>query len=113
MSNPSGSRPALALGAGLALVIVLRADPGLTFAVAVVILCAFAATLSAGTSRRMGAAIGILTWALADGFVENRYGELSWHGGRDLVLLAALVGTALVASSIYPSRWTASRVEEI
>ena len=86
MSNSPGSRPALALGAGLGLVI-LRAGPGPTCAVAVAVLRAFAASMSAGTGRRTGA--------------------------RDLVLLAALVGTALVASSIHPSWWTASRVKEI
>jgi len=113
MTHLSSSRPAFALAAGLALVVVLRSDPGLTFVVAVVVLCAFAALLSAGTRRRTAAGIALITWALADGFVENRYGELSWHGGRDLVLVAALACTALVVGSIQPTPATVSAPMEL
>jgi len=112
MSHLSSSRPAFALAAGLALVVVLLSDPGLTFVAAVVVLCAFAGLLGAGTGRRTAAAIALLTWALADGFVENRYGELSWHGGRDLVLVTALACTALVVSSIHRTPAAASAAEE-
>lgn len=90
------ARPAIALFTGLAMVTALRPAPSMTV---YVVLWAFTAMLASGAGRRIGLGIAALTWALADGFIENRYGQLSWHGPSDLILLTVLTGTALVVST--------------
>jgi hypothetical protein len=42
------------------------------------------------------AGVAVIAWLLVDGFLENRLGNLSWHGASDLalVLLVASAGAA-------------------
>jgi MFS family permease len=42
------------------------------------------------------AGVVLLGWLVANGFLENRSGELSWHGSRDFLLATALVLAAAV-----------------
>jgi hypothetical protein len=42
------------------------------------------------------AGVVLLGWLVANGFLENRSGELSWHGSRDFLLVTALVLAAAV-----------------
>jgi hypothetical protein len=53
---------------------------------------AVAATVGAVVPALTAAGIGFV---LFDGFVEDRYGELVWHGGGDLVRLGVVVAAAL------------------
>lgn len=42
------------------------------------------------------AAVVPLGWLVADGFLENRSGELTWHGSTDMYLMLLLVMAAAV-----------------
>lgn len=62
--------------------------------VAIALVAAWRLTLPAATL------MGILTFLVVDGFVQNRFGELGWDGAPDLALLVVLlVGCCLVAES--------------
>lgn len=53
---------------------------------------------SAGVSTLAGAAMGVVSWAMFTGFVENRYGQLTFAAG-DLERLAVfLVGVLAFAA---------------
>jgi hypothetical protein len=48
----------------------------------------------------------VIAWLIVNGFLENRLGELSWHGRPDIALLTVLVvagaaGLVLGASHRY------------
>jgi hypothetical protein len=40
--------------------------------------------------------VAVIAWLLADGFLVNRLGELSWHGSSDIWRMALLVTTGTV-----------------
>jgi hypothetical protein len=42
------------------------------------------------------AAVVPLGWLVTDGFLENRSGELTWHGSTDLYLILLLVVAAAI-----------------
>ena len=42
------------------------------------------------------AAVVPLGWLVADGFLENRSGELTWHGSADMYLILLLVMAAAI-----------------
>ena len=69
--------------------------PGLE--ITAVLLCAAVAWLSTPTA---GVSIALFTWALINGFVLNRYGQLSWHGRTDLSLGLWLLSGATVSSFV-------------
>jgi hypothetical protein len=56
-----------------------------------VTVCAFAAIT---VDWRAVAGVGLLAWLVADGFLENRRGDLSWHGSSDIRLITVVVATA-------------------
>lgn len=58
----------------------------------VVTLVGVAGWFSAWTAALATAGFG---WLMVDGFLENRYGVLQWHGRTDAVLLAGLLGCGL------------------
>lgn len=68
---------------------------------ALALLCAAAAYVGCW-SRGMRAtpAIGPLFWLCYNAFVENRYGELGWHGARDAAALALLTAAGLVPALV-------------
>jgi hypothetical protein len=96
VSNDPGVRLALGSMALIAVVLVaagLALGSGWTFALLLVVVAAV--SLRAGTTT--GAGLGALCWGLDTGFLEHRYGELTF-GGDDLRRLALLAGAgALVA----------------
>jgi len=47
---------------------------------------------------RASLAIAGIAWLMLNGFLVDRYGDLRWHGGADLVRLLAMVGICLAAS---------------
>ena len=99
------ARPALALSVGLVAVLLMRSARPLVLVTA---LCALTALLACGAGPVTRLGVGVLTWALANGFVENRFGELSWHGRPDALLLTALSLTALAAAATPPAHATAN-----
>ena len=50
--------------------------------------------------HRALAAVVVLGWLVADGFLENRLGELSWHGSTDVYLLMFLVMAGAVGLAV-------------
>jgi hypothetical protein len=69
------------------------ADPGWRFAPVPVAVGGFAA-LTVDQVALGG--VALLGWLVTNGFLENRHGELSWHGTPDLWLMVILVGAAAV-----------------
>jgi hypothetical protein len=50
---------------------------------------------SALTADALAAAfVGVLAWLIVNGFLVDRYGQLSWHGWADLVRLLVLAAAA-------------------
>lgn len=41
-----------------------------------------------------------LAWLMLNGFVADRYGELRWHGHRDIVAAIVLTGSAAAAGAL-------------
>jgi hypothetical protein len=62
--------------------------PWRRFAVLVAVVGVFAVVT---LDQRALAGVALLAWLLMNGFLENRLGELSWHGSFDLFLLMVLV----------------------
>ncbi len=62
-----------------------------------VTVCAFAAIT---VNWRAVAGVGLLAWLVADGFLENRRGDLSWHGSSDTRLITVVVATAGIGLAI-------------
>ena len=96
----------------------MTAEPGVRFGIAngllvVALIAAWAARLGAdetawvavlaagllgiGLSRPMTAWLGLIAWALFTGFVENRFGELTF-AGADVQRLVAFTVAALALS---------------
>ena len=69
--------------------------PGLE--ITAVLLCAAVAWLSTPAA---GLSIALFTWALINGFVLNRYGQLSWQDKTDLSLGLWLLSGASVTSFV-------------
>src|SRR5690348_13573751 len=44
--------------------------------------------------------VALLVWLVANGFFENRQGQLSWHGSTDLGLMMVLVVAAAVGLAV-------------
>jgi hypothetical protein len=87
------------VGAGAAVVVVATvvaaaippAHSAARFAVVAVAVGAFAAL----TRNRLAVVFTTaLAWLLVNGFLVDRFGELSWHGRADLVRALMLVGAA-------------------
>lgn len=77
--------------AGLVAAAIPAAYPGGRFAV----LAAMVGLFAAVTCDEMALAfVAIIAFAVFDGFLENRFGQLSWHGSSDLWRLLLLVITA-------------------
>lgn len=69
----------------------------LSLEIAAVLLCAAVAWLSTPAA---GISIALFTWALINGFVLNRYGQLSWHGSTDMSLGLWLLSGACVTGLV-------------
>lgn len=76
-----------------------RLGPALTEALIMIVV----ALASVAVSVRLGSCIGVVGWAFYTGFVEHRYGVLTF-AGEDLVRLAVLaaVGALLATSTSRP-----------
>ncbi len=46
------------------------------------------------------AGVVVLGWLVSNGFLENRFGELSWHGARDRWLMSLLVIVAATGLAV-------------
>ena len=103
----------------------MTAEPGVRFGIAnallvVVLIAAWAARLGTdetawaavlaagllgtGFSRPMAAWLGLIAWALFTGFVENRFGELTFAGDdvqRLVVFTAAALALSVAARRIH------------
>jgi hypothetical protein len=88
---------------------VLRVDPTAMAWVAVIA----AGLVGAGLPRLMTAGLGVIAWAMYTGFVENRFGELTFadHDVRRLVVFAILT-LALSAFARQVHRRGHHRLEE-
>src|SRR5215475_3826594 len=94
-STPTG----LAIGTGAIMVIVAgviaaavpTADTGWRFAVMAIFVGLFAAI---SLDQVALAAVAVLAFAVYNGFLEDRLGQLSWHGAGDLWRLLVLVMVA-------------------
>ena len=49
---------------------------------------------AATVDRAAMAAVVPLAWLVTDGFLENRLGQLTWHGSTDLSLMLLLLAAA-------------------
>jgi MFS family permease len=67
--------------------------PGWRFTVVAATVAGFAA-FTADQVALFG--VALLGWLVVNGFLENRSGELSWHGSPDLWLIGVLVVAAAV-----------------
>jgi hypothetical protein len=91
-TTPTG----LAIGAGAIMVVVAGviaaavppADAGWRFAVMAIVVGLFAAI---SLDQVALAAVAVLAFAVYNGFLEDRFGQLSWHGADDLWRLLLLV----------------------
>jgi hypothetical protein len=76
-------------------------------------LVAAAVTVVAALSRDLIAApvVAVLAWLIVNGFLIDRFGELSWHGRSDVyraVILVLAAGIGQVAGQLW-WRWHATR----
>ena len=55
---------------------------------------AVAVAAAATVDRAAMAAVVPLAWLVTDGFLENRLGQLTWHGSTDLSLMLLLLAAA-------------------
>ena len=91
-TTPAGIN--LGIGAALVLVAVLAAalippvDVDWRFGVVMAAVALFAA-LAVDQWSLLG--VALIAWLLADGFLVNRLGELSWHGSSDIWRMTLLV----------------------
>jgi len=53
-----------------------------------------------GADRWAVAWTGVLAWLLVNGFLVDRFGELSWHGRSDLYRSLALVSAAAIGLAV-------------
>jgi MFS family permease len=96
-ADPTPTGIALGIGAvvmivaGLVAAMVPAADMGWRFAVIAVAVCGFAAVSLDQVALAGVAVIGSLIF---NGFLEDRFGQLSWHGADDLWRLLLLVMVA-------------------
>jgi hypothetical protein len=60
---------------------------------------AFAAWSDDWMTALLVAALGFL---VVDGFLVDSLGQLSWHGGADVLRLSALVGAAVIGTTLAP-----------
>jgi hypothetical protein len=67
-----------------------------------VVVAAVAGFAALSFDMRALTGVAVIAWLLADGFLENRLGELSWHGTADVALLTLLVlgGAAGIAFGV-------------
>ena len=86
-------------GGVLVLTTVAARLAGLDEQYAALALLAVAAVLGATVGRVRAAVLGLTAWALLTGFVTHRYGVLTF-APSDLLLMTALVATAVGASSV-------------
>jgi hypothetical protein len=82
---------ALIVFAALGAAAVPASDPWWRLAVMAAAVGAFTALTG---DRLASAAVVILAWLVANGFLVDQYGQLEWHGPADLVRLLLLSGAA-------------------
>lgn len=114
----------LAAGTGMVIAAALLAAPipfahtGWRFAVVALAVGLFAALT---LDQLALAAVALLGWLVVNGFLVDRFGELSWHGSADLyrMLLLVVAGAfGLAAGEAYRqlaalrTRWMAAALEE-
>jgi hypothetical protein len=98
--NDPGIRLALGSVALIAIMLVAAGIAlGSSWTLVVLLVVVVVASLRAGTAT--GAALGVLCWGLDNGFLEHRYGELTFSGDdvRRLALLAGVGTLAAYAST--------------
>jgi MFS family permease len=87
----------LIIVAALAAAQVPAADRPVRLGIVVVAVCGFAA----GTvDQRALAWVVVASWLVANGFLENHQGQLSWHGSTDLSLMTLLVVAGAVGLAV-------------
>jgi MFS family permease len=95
--EPTPTGIALGIGAtvmiitGLVAAMLPAADPGWRFAVIAVAVCGFAAV---SLDQLALAGVAVIGSLIFNGFLEDRFGQLSWHGADDLWRLLLLVMVA-------------------
>jgi hypothetical protein len=77
------------------------ADPWWRLAVMAVAVGGFAALSG---DRLASFAVVLLAWLVVNGFLVDRYGQLSWHGSADLARLLVLAGSAFLGLVAGPPR---------
>lgn len=65
--------------------------------VAVLAVLAFGSAFLGGYDAAV--VVGGLCWLFADGFLVNRFGQLSWHGSADALRLAVFLGAAVLGAT--------------
>ena len=66
---------------------------------------ALAVTVGWASTSAAALSIALFTWALINGFVLNRFGQLTWHGRTDLTLGLWLLTGASVSSFVRQLTW--------
>ncbi|HEX4702672.1 MAG TPA: hypothetical protein VH352_11135 [Pseudonocardiaceae bacterium] len=91
----------IAAGFGVYLVVaaVVTAVP-MSHPAGIIVLVAVAGTLSRWATGPGALGIGLLGWPFYSGFIAHAHGQLSISGGRDAIVLGALVGTALLTVAV-------------
>ena len=98
-----------AFAGSMILAILLGAATWIPGLAAAAVLCVFVCAWSLCSPVRGAAAAVICAALFSDGFVEDRYGTLAWHGAGDAEWLTALIAAALVGIIIrYVSMTTAA-----
>lgn len=85
------------VAAGMAATLVPVNQPGWRFAVVATAVAVFAATTLDHVALAVVALIGFL---ISNGFLEDRFGDLSWHGSADLWRLLLLVSAGAVGLAV-------------
>jgi hypothetical protein len=84
----TGIGAVMIVGAGIVAAVVPPAYPGWRFAVVVVAVGLFAAL---SVDHLALAPVVLFGWLVVNGFLVDRFGELTWHGSSDLYRLMLLV----------------------
>ena len=80
------------VAAAIVAAMIPMAEPGWRFAVMAIAVGSFAAI---SVDQVALAVVAVLAFAVSDGFLENQFGQLSWHGSADLWRLLLLVMAAV------------------
>jgi hypothetical protein len=102
-SQPTGIRVGIGALVVVAAGLIAAAAPGAwRFGIVAVAVVVFAAV--AGDLVAVPTTVG-LAWLVVNGFLVDRFGELSWHGRSDLYRAAILVVAGGLGQAVGRARW--------